>query len=65
MLVLATNLKARNKTMDNALMRTAHVSAKLTDKGAYTQLTVARHPFTPERQEEVVTLDNQTLTTYR
>ncbi len=65
MLVLATNLKARNKTMDNALIRSAHVSAKLTDKGAYTQLTVARHPFTPEREGEVVTLDSQTLALYR
>ncbi len=61
MLVLATNLKTRNKTMDSILMRTAHVSAKLAGRGAYTQLTVARHPFTPERGEAVATLDNQTL----
>ncbi len=61
MLVLATNLKTRNRTMDNALMRTAHVSAKLTNRGAYTQLTVTRHPFNPEREEVVATLDNQTL----
>ncbi len=63
-LVLATNIRTRNMTMDNALLRTAHVSAKLRDRGAYTQLTVARHPFTPEREEEVVTLDNQTLARY-
>lgn len=63
-LVLVTNIKARNRTMDNALMRTAHVSARLRDKGAYTQLTVARHPFNPEREKEVVTLDNQTLSGY-
>ncbi len=61
MLVLATNLKTRNRTMDSALMRTAHISAKLTGRGAYTQLTVTRHPFTPEREEVVATLDNQTL----
>ena len=61
MLVLATNLKARNKKMDNTLKRTAHVSAKLTGRGAYTQLTVARHPFAPEREEAVATLDNPTL----
>jgi Rad51 protein len=61
MLILATNQKARNKTMTDALMHTAHVSAKLKDKGAYTQLTIARHPFTPQKEDEVVTLDKTLL----
>ncbi len=64
MLVLATNIKTRNKTMDNTLKRTAHVSAKLAGRGAYTQLTVARHPFTPQKEETVATLDNQTLESF-
>ena len=61
--ILATNLNNRNKTMEDALLQTAHISAILKDKGAFTQLTVARHPFISEKQEEVM-LDNQTLTGY-
>jgi hypothetical protein len=63
-LVIATNLRSRNRTIDNALLHTAHISANLNDKGAYTQLTVARHPFLPEHREEAVTLDNKTLSAY-
>jgi predicted amidohydrolase len=63
-LVLATSLKTRDKTMDNILIRTAHVSARLTGRGAYMQLTVARHPFSPEREESVATPDDQTLEHY-
>jgi hypothetical protein len=61
MLIVATNQKTRNKAMTDALMHTAHVSAKLKDKGAYTQLTIARHPFTPQKEDEVVTLDKTLL----
>src|SRR2546430_4181271 len=61
MLIVATNQKTRNKTLTDALMHTAHVSMKLKDKGAYTQLTIARHPFTPQKEDEVVTLDKTLL----
>jgi len=61
MLIIATNQKARNKTMTDALMHTAHVSARLKDKGAYTQLIIARHPFTPQKEDEVITLDKTLL----
>src|SRR5256885_8910864 len=61
MLIIATNQKARNKTMTDALMHTAHVSARLKDKGAYTQLIIARHPFIPQKEDEVVTLDKTLL----
>jgi len=61
MIIIATNQKARNKTMTDALMRTAHVSARLKDKGAYTQLIIARHPFTPQKEDEVITLDKTLL----
>jgi hypothetical protein len=50
--------------MNNALDRTAHVSATLHDKGAHTQLTVTKHPFIPEGNREIITIDNQTLTRY-
>src|SRR3989442_128916 len=62
-LILITNLKARSKTMEDALTRTAHVSATLKDRGAYTKLTVSRHPFIPEKDTEVP-LDNPTLAGY-
>ena len=61
MIIVATNQKTRNKTMTDALMHTAHVSARLKDKGAYTQLIIARHPFIPQKEEEVVTLDKTLL----
>ena len=61
MLIIATNQKARNKTMTDALMHTAHVSARLKDKGAYTQLIIARHPFTLQKEDEVITLDKTLL----
>src|SRR5437660_2066387 len=61
MLIIATNQKARNKTMTDALMHTAHVSARLKDKGTYTQLIIASHPFTPQKADEVVTLDKTLL----
>jgi hypothetical protein len=64
MIIVVTNLQSRSKAMDNVLERTAHVSAKLHDKGAHTQLTVTRHPFIPEANTEIVNLDNQTLTRY-
>jgi len=61
MLIVATNQKTRNKAMTDALIQTAHVSARLKDKGAYTQLIIARHPFTPQKEDEVVTLDKTLL----
>jgi Rad51 len=61
MLIVATNQKPRNKAMSDALMHTAHVSAKLKDRGAYTRLIIARHPFIAQNEEEVVTLDKTLL----
>jgi len=63
-IIIATNLQTRNKTMENALTQIPHVSSRLKDHGAYTQLTITRHPFLPEKNEEIVTLDNQTLARY-
>jgi Rad51 len=63
LLIIVTNLKTRNKSMKDTLNTTAHVSASIKDKDAYTQLTVTRHPFIPQRQEEIV-LDHGTLTEY-
>jgi hypothetical protein len=63
MLIIVTNLKTRNRTMEETLTATAHVSASLKDNEAYTQLKVNRHPFIPETNEDV-TLDYQTLTKY-
>ena len=62
-IIIATTLNSRSKTMDDFLLQTAHISAILKDKGAFTQLTVARHPFNSEKEEAVLT-DNQTLSGY-
>jgi len=48
--------------MDDLLLQTAHISAILKEKGAFTQLTVARHPFNSQKRE--VLTDNQTLSGY-
>jgi hypothetical protein len=64
MIIMVTNLQSRSKSMDDVLARTAHVSARLQDNGAHTQLTVTRHPFLPTGKTEIATLDNQTLTRY-
>ena len=61
MLIVATNQMTRSKTMTDALMHTAHVSATLKDRGAYTQLIIARHPFASQKEEEVVTLGKTLL----
>ena len=62
MIIVVTNLQSRSKAMYDVLVRTAHVSAVLHDKGAFTQLTVTRHPFKRQGDTEIATLDNQTLT---
>ena len=61
--VLATNLKTRNKTMEEDLNQTAHISARLRDDDTYAELKLTRHPFTPERTDGA-NLDNKTLPRY-
>jgi Rad51 protein len=63
-IIVVTNLQSRSKAMENVLVEMAHVSARLHEKGVYTQLTVVKHPFVPEGRSEVVTLENGTLTRY-
>src|SRR5947209_10586384 len=62
MIIVVTNLQARSKPMDDVLARMPHVSATLHDKGELTRLTVANYPSIPAGNAEIVTLDNQTLT---
>jgi hypothetical protein len=64
MIIVVTNLQSRSKPMDDALARTAHVSATLHNKREFTRLTVTKHPSIPAGNTEIVTLDNQTLTRY-
>jgi hypothetical protein len=63
MLIVVTNLKKRSKAMEDFLTETAHVSVILRDRGDFTQLTVARHPFLSEKEGEA-SLDNTTLAGY-
>jgi Rad51 len=63
MIIIVTNLKIRNRSMEGTLNATAHVSASVKGKDGYTQLTVTQHPFIPEKKEKVV-LDHPTLIEY-
>ncbi len=60
-LIIITNLEARSPRMEKILLRSAHVFAKLEDRGSSTQLTVLKHPFTV--QKEPVRFDSQTPST--
>ena len=64
MIIIVSNLQSRSKAMDSALERTAHVSADLKDNGAYTQVSVTRHPFIRQDSIEIITLENPTLTRF-
>lgn len=64
MIIIVTNLQSRSKQMDDALVRTAHVSARLQEKETHTELTITRHPFIPVGNTKIASLDNQTLTGY-
>jgi hypothetical protein len=62
-LILATDLQTRNRPMENALLRAAHVSARLDDKNTFTKLTLAKHPFTPQLKT-IIPVNKQTLESY-
>jgi hypothetical protein len=62
-LIVTTNLETRNRRMNAALLQTAHVSAELEDHGTFTQLTLSRHPFTPQLKA-IISLNKQTLESY-
>lgn len=63
-LIVITNLESRNRRMDNALFRLAHVSARLEGRGGFTRLTITRHPLIPQDRSETVTCENQDLGMY-
>jgi len=62
-LIVTTNLQTRNTRMNAALLQTAHVSAELEDHGTFTQLTLSRHPFTPQLKT-TISPNKQTLESY-
>lgn len=62
-LIVATNLQTRNKRMDDVLLHTAHVSAKLEDESTFMRLTLHRHPFSPQL-EVAISPNKQTLESY-
>lgn len=63
MVIIATNLKTRNRTMEDHLHKTAHVSASIEENDNSTKLKVAKHPFIHEKTDEVI-LDYETLPGY-
>lgn len=62
-LIVATNLQARNRRMNTYLLHTAHVSAKVDGWDTFIQLTLARHPYTPQLNA-TITVNRQTLESY-
>ena len=62
-LIIATNLQLRNRRMYEVLLQTAPVSAKLDEYGTFTQLTLTRHPFTPQLKANIF-LNKETLESY-
>ena len=62
-LIIATNLQLRNRRMDSALLQTAPISAELETHDTFTQLTLTRHPFTPQLKATIF-LSKQTLESY-
>jgi len=61
-LIVVTNLQNR-KRMDRMLHRTAHVSLRLDDKNTFTQLTLTKHPSTPQLKA-TLSKGKQTLERY-
>jgi hypothetical protein len=47
-LIIATSPQLRNSQMNTILLRTVPVSIKLNGHNIFTQLTLTRHPFTPQ-----------------
>ena len=62
-LIIVTNLQKRNRAMDSALLHMAHVSARIEDRDTFTQLTLTKHPFTPQLKA-TISMNKQTLENY-
>jgi hypothetical protein len=62
-LIVVTNLQARNRAMEGALLHTAHVSARIEDRDSLMKLTLAKHPFTPQLKT-TISVNKQTLESY-
>jgi hypothetical protein len=62
-LILASNTQKWNSRMNNVLLHTAHVAAKLENKTTLTELTLDRHPFAPQLKTSIF-MDGQTLESY-
>ena len=59
--IIITNLESRNTRMEEVLKHSAHVFARLDERGTSTQLTVERHPFNVQRKP--VSFDSRALST--
>jgi len=63
-LILVTTLQSRNLRMDNLLLSSAHVSAKLKDVDTFTELSVVRHPWIPQLKTTIPKPGVRTLERY-
>jgi Rad51 len=63
MIIIVTNIKARNKVMEDDLNRTAHFSIRLMENETHMDTEVARYPFYQGKTGSVI-MDNGTLHGY-
>ena len=62
-LIVVTNLQTRNKRMEGILLHTTHVSVRFDDKNTFTQLSLVKHPSSPQLKA-TLPKNKQTLESY-
>jgi hypothetical protein len=63
-LILATNLRSRNRRMDELLLHAAHISMRFEDAGTFIELSILKHPWIPELKVSLPKPYAQTLDAY-
>jgi Rad51 len=63
MVILVTNIKARNRTMEDYLNKTAHTSMRILEEETRLDFEVARSPFHQEKTDDI-TIETGTLPGY-
>lgn len=61
--IIATNMKTRNRTMEDHLEQTAHISALIEEKDSGIELKLTKHPFIHEKKD-IGILDHETMPGY-
>ncbi len=62
-IITVTNIKVRNRSMEDELNKTAHFSARITEKETHIELEIMRTPVDQEETQNVI-MENGTLSGY-